>query len=183
MILYSLRKHLNPHTREISKSEKIKANEPCVDWIIQCVLYHGIQVWKICKHKMKSRHHMSHCNGLNKNLADLFCHRSQLIIISILKQVSRTPPRITLPSLSTATPLNYTSWSHGWWERIHFGVSRWRFHWHNFLLSGWVIFPIWDVWKMASRRWKRFTALDQFYRFFQIRCHRNARMNTPHNIG
>ena len=46
MILYSLRKHLNPHTREISKSDKIKANEPCVDWIIQCVLYHGIQVWK-----------------------------------------------------------------------------------------------------------------------------------------
>ena len=46
MILYSLRKHLNPHTREISKSDRIKANEPCVDWIIQCVLYHGIQVSK-----------------------------------------------------------------------------------------------------------------------------------------
>ena len=28
---------------------------------------------------------MSHCNGLNKNLADLFYHRSQLIIISYLK--------------------------------------------------------------------------------------------------
>ena len=27
MILYSLRKHFNPHTREISKSDKIKANE------------------------------------------------------------------------------------------------------------------------------------------------------------
>ena len=34
----------HPHTREISKSDRIKANEPCVDWIIQCVLYHGIQV-------------------------------------------------------------------------------------------------------------------------------------------
>ena len=43
MILYSLRTP-HPHTREISKSDKIKANEPCVDWIIQCVLYHGIQV-------------------------------------------------------------------------------------------------------------------------------------------
>ena len=34
----------HPHTREISKSDRIKADEPCVDWIIQCVLYHGIQV-------------------------------------------------------------------------------------------------------------------------------------------
>ena len=34
----------HPHRREISKSDRIKANEPCVDWIIQCMLYHGIQV-------------------------------------------------------------------------------------------------------------------------------------------
>ena len=45
MILYSLRKHLNPHTREIIKGDGIKTNEPCVDWVIQCVLYHGVQVW------------------------------------------------------------------------------------------------------------------------------------------
>ena len=45
-----------------------------MDWIIQYVLYNGIQIWKICKHKMKSRHHMLHCDGLNKNLADLFYH-------------------------------------------------------------------------------------------------------------
>ena len=45
MILYSLRKHLNPHTREIIKGDGIKTNEPCVDWVIQCMLYHGVQVW------------------------------------------------------------------------------------------------------------------------------------------
>ena len=44
MILYSLRKRFNPHTREISKGGRIKANEPCVDWFVQCVLHHGIQV-------------------------------------------------------------------------------------------------------------------------------------------
>ena len=104
----------------------------------------------------------------------------------MLKEVNRTPTRITLPSLSTATPLNYTQWSYGRWERIHFGVSRWRFHWYNFLLSCWVMFPIWDIWKKASRWWKRCTALDRFYfpsLFFQIVCHRNARMNTPHHIS
>ena len=45
MILYSLCKHLNPHTREIIKGDGIKTNEPCVDWVIQCMLYHGVQVW------------------------------------------------------------------------------------------------------------------------------------------
>ena len=45
MILYSQGKHLNPHTRELSKGDRMKANEPCVDWAIQCVLYHGVQVW------------------------------------------------------------------------------------------------------------------------------------------
>ena len=44
MILYSLRKRFNPHTREISEGGRIKANEPCVDWFVQCVLHHGIQV-------------------------------------------------------------------------------------------------------------------------------------------
>ena len=38
-------KHLNPHTRKLSKGDRMKANEPCVDWAIQCVLYHGVQVW------------------------------------------------------------------------------------------------------------------------------------------
>ena len=45
VILYSLCKHLNPHTRELSKGERMKANEPPVDWVIQCVLYHSLQVW------------------------------------------------------------------------------------------------------------------------------------------
>ena len=31
-------------TRELSKGDRMKANEPCVDWAIQCVLYHGVQV-------------------------------------------------------------------------------------------------------------------------------------------
>ena len=44
MILYSQGKHLNPQTRELSKGDRMKANEPCVDWAIQRVLYHGVQV-------------------------------------------------------------------------------------------------------------------------------------------
>ena len=23
----------------------MKADEPCMDWVILCVLYHGVQVW------------------------------------------------------------------------------------------------------------------------------------------
>ena len=42
MILYSQGKHLNPQT--LSKGDRMKANEPCVDCAIQCVLYHGVQV-------------------------------------------------------------------------------------------------------------------------------------------
>ena len=47
MILYSLCKHLNPHTRGLSKVDRVdrmKADEPCMDWVILCVLYHGVQV-------------------------------------------------------------------------------------------------------------------------------------------
>ena len=45
MILYSQGKHLNPQTRELSKDDRMKANEPRVDWAIQYVLYHSVQVW------------------------------------------------------------------------------------------------------------------------------------------
>ena len=45
MILYSQGKHLNPQTRELSKGDRLKANEPCVHWAIQRVLYYGVQVW------------------------------------------------------------------------------------------------------------------------------------------
>ena len=44
MILYSQGKHLNPQTRELSKGDRLKANEPCVHWAIQRVLYYGVQV-------------------------------------------------------------------------------------------------------------------------------------------
>ena len=101
-----------------------------------------------------------------------------------MKEVSHTSPRITLPSPSTATPLNYTSWSHGKWERIHYGVSRWRFHWYNFSLSCWVMFPVWDIWKSGFPSVEKMHAFRSVLLpvFFQIVCRTNARMNTLHYI-
>ena len=69
VILYSLCKHLNRHTRELSKGERMKANEPSVDWVIQSVLYHVFKsefAWKICKHEIKFRHHVSHVMAYTK---------------------------------------------------------------------------------------------------------------------
>ena len=78
---------------------------------------------KICKHKIKFRHHVSRVMAYTKILQICF-----IFLINhhffVLKEVSHTPPRITLSSPSTATPSNCTSWSHGWWEWIPFGVSR-----------------------------------------------------------
>ena len=44
-----------------------------------------------------------------KNLTDLSYHPNLSYFFFNLKDVSHTPPRIILPSPSTATPLNYTS--------------------------------------------------------------------------
>ena len=132
MILYSPRKHLNPHTREIIKGDGMKANLAWTGLFSVCctTVFKSEFAWKICKHKIKFRHHMS-----------------RVMAYTILREVSHTSPRITLPSPSTATLLIYTLWNHGRWEQIPFGGSQWRFHRYNFSLSCRVIFPMLDIWK------------------------------------
>ena len=40
-----LHEHFDPHTRVLRKGDRIKSNVSCLDWVIQCMFYNGIQVW------------------------------------------------------------------------------------------------------------------------------------------
>ena len=68
MILYSPRKHLNPHTREIIKGDGMKANVTWTGLFSVCctTVFKSEFAWKICKHKIKYRHHMSRVMAYTK---------------------------------------------------------------------------------------------------------------------
>ena len=68
MILYSLRKHLNPHTREIIKGDGMKANLAWTGLFSVCctTVFKSEFAWKICKHEIKFRHHVSRVMAYTK---------------------------------------------------------------------------------------------------------------------
>ena len=40
-----LHEHFDPHTRVPRKGDRIKSNVSCLDWVIHCMFYNGVQVW------------------------------------------------------------------------------------------------------------------------------------------
>ena len=109
MILYSLRKHLNPHTREIIKGDGMKANLAWTGLFSVCctTVFKSEFAWKICKHKIKIQTSHVTCNGLHKTFGR-FVILSWLIIIFYLEgsQSYITQNQPTLPLYSDSLKLH-----------------------------------------------------------------------------